>query len=73
MSEFDRNVVRAQEYLKRFRGKTVSHLIGGKHESGNGATFETLSPVDNSVLAKVARGTRTEIDRAAEAAKRAFA
>lgn len=73
MSEFDRNVVRAQEYLKRFRGKTVSHLIGGKHESGNGATFETLSPVDNSVLAKVARGTRAEIDRAAEAAKRAFA
>lgn len=73
MSEFDRNVVRAQEYLKRFRGKAVSHLIGGKHESGNGATFETLSPVDNSVLAKVARGTAADIDKAAEAAKRAFA
>ncbi|MBX3519774.1 MAG: 5-carboxymethyl-2-hydroxymuconate semialdehyde dehydrogenase [Xanthobacteraceae bacterium] len=72
MSEFDRNVVRAQEYLKRFRGKAVSHLIGGKHESGNGATFETLSPVDNSVLAKVARGTAADIDKAAEAARRAF-
>ena len=34
--------------------------------------FETASPIDNTVLAQVARGTAADIDRAAKAAKSAF-
>src|SRR5690606_7414217 len=54
------------------RQETVAHVIDGKPDAGEGKTFETLSPVDNSVLAQVARGTAADIDRAAKVAKRAF-
>ena len=38
----------------------------------SGATFETNSPVDGTVLATVARGNAEDIDRAATAASQAF-
>jgi 5-carboxymethyl-2-hydroxymuconic-semialdehyde dehydrogenase len=69
---FDQSVARAEKHLARFRQDTVAHLIDGKQDAGDGKTFDTLSPVDNSVLAKVARGNAADIDRAAKAAKRAF-
>ncbi|MEX0591233.1 MAG: aldehyde dehydrogenase family protein, partial [Xanthobacteraceae bacterium] len=69
---FDQSLARAEKHLARFRQGTVAHFIDGKADMGDGNTFETLSPVDNSVLAKVARGSATDIDRAARAAKRAF-
>ena len=68
----DKTVARADGFLKRFRDKPVAHLIDGKPDTGSGATFETLSPIDNSVIAKVARGGAAEIDRAAKGAMRAF-
>ena len=67
----DKTVARAEDFLKRFREKPVAHLIDGKQESGS-ATFETHSPIDNSVIAQVARGGAAEIDRAAKAATKAF-
>jgi 5-carboxymethyl-2-hydroxymuconic-semialdehyde dehydrogenase len=70
---FDQSLARAEKHLARFRQGTVAHFIEGKADKGSGQTFESLSPVDNSVLAKVARGGAAEIDRAAHAAKRAFA
>ena len=73
MSEFDEALLRAQRYLARFGGKTLVHLIDGKSVASSGGTFDTLSPVDNTLLAKVARGGPAEIDQAAQAAKRAFA
>jgi 5-carboxymethyl-2-hydroxymuconic-semialdehyde dehydrogenase len=72
MSKLDQSIAQAQKYLSRFKDKPLLHLIDGKPDAGSGATFETLSPVDNSLLAKVARGTPAEIDKAAKAAKRAF-
>jgi 5-carboxymethyl-2-hydroxymuconic-semialdehyde dehydrogenase len=72
VSRFDETLARAEQYLSRFQGKTLGHLIGGKSVAGRD-TFETLSPVDNRLLAKVARGTAADIDEAAKAAKRAFA
>jgi 5-carboxymethyl-2-hydroxymuconic-semialdehyde dehydrogenase len=69
---FDQTLARAEKALARFRQGTVAHLIDGKLDAGSGKTFEALSPVDNSVLARVARGGAAEIDRAAKAAKRAF-
>src|SRR5882724_12550436 len=68
----DKTVARAEEFLKRFRDKTVGHLIDGKPDLGNGATFETHSPIDNTVIAKVARGGAAEVDKAAKAAMKAF-
>jgi len=68
----DKTIARAEGFLKRFREKTVAHLIDGKQDAGSGATFETRSPIDNAVIAKVARGGAPEIDRAAKAATKAF-
>jgi 5-carboxymethyl-2-hydroxymuconic-semialdehyde dehydrogenase len=73
MSEaLDKTIAKAEEFLKRFRQKTVPHLIDGKADAGSGQTFETHSPIDNTVIAKVARGVAAEIDRAAKAATKAF-
>jgi 5-carboxymethyl-2-hydroxymuconic-semialdehyde dehydrogenase len=72
MSAFDDTLARARQYLARFRGKTLDHLIGGKSVTGSGGTFETRSPVDDTLLATVARGTAADIDQAAQSAKRAF-
>lgn len=72
MSTLDTAIAKANGYLDRFRAGTVTHLIDGKPDSGGTGTFETLSPVDNAVLANVARGGAAEIDRAAKAAMKAF-
>ena len=66
------NTTAAERYLARFRGAPVAHLIAGVAEHGTGATFDDLSPVDNSVIAKVAAGGAAEIDKAAKAAMAAF-
>lgn len=68
----DQSLARAEQHLARFRQAGVKHLIDGMPDAGDGKTFETLSPVDNSMLAKVARGNAADIDRAAKAAMRAF-
>lgn len=72
MSAFDDSLARARQYLARFRGKTLHHWIDGKPAAGSGGTFETRSPVDDTLLATVARGTADDIDQAAKTAKRAF-
>ena len=72
MTALETAIAKAEGYLNRFRKGTVPHLIDGKPDSGGNGTFETLSPVDNTALAKVARGGAAEIDRAAKAAMKAF-
>jgi 5-carboxymethyl-2-hydroxymuconic-semialdehyde dehydrogenase len=67
------NIARAERHLARFRGQVLPHFIAGKHHAGlSGKTFDNLSPVDNSVLCKVAAGGAAEIDLAAKAAQAAF-
>ena len=68
----DKSIEQAEGFLKRFRDKPVAHLIDGKPDAGNGQTFETHSPIDNSVIGKVARGGAAEIDKAAKSAMKAF-
>jgi 5-carboxymethyl-2-hydroxymuconic-semialdehyde dehydrogenase len=68
----EETIAKAEGFLARFRRKTVTHLIDGKADAGSGHTFETHSPIDNSVIAQVARGGADEIDRAAKAATKAF-
>ncbi len=72
MSTLDQNLNRLADYLERFQKTGIQNLIGGKDEAGS-KTFETRSPVDESLIANVARGDASDIDRAAKAAKAAFA
>jgi aminomuconate-semialdehyde/2-hydroxymuconate-6-semialdehyde dehydrogenase len=52
---------------------TVRHFIGGEWVgSADGATFESVSPIDNTVIAQVARGGVADADRAVDAARSAF-
>ena len=70
---FEENKARLQALLQPLSANGVGHWIGGKRvEAKSGATFETRSPVDGSLIAKVARGDAADIAAAAEAAKAAF-
>ena len=70
---FQANRDRAAPLLDRLRTEGIGHMIDGKIvPSISGQTFETKSPVDDSVLAGVARGNAEDIDRAATAASLAF-
>ncbi|MDO9714104.1 aldehyde dehydrogenase family protein [Paracraurococcus lichenis] len=54
-------------------GRPKRMLIDGKWvEAASGKTFETLNPATGEVLARVAEGDAEDIDRAVEAARRAF-
>ncbi len=51
----------------------VRHFIGGEFvDSLDGATFDSISPIDNAVVAHVAEGSAADADRAVAAARRAF-
>ncbi|WP_375307565.1 5-carboxymethyl-2-hydroxymuconate semialdehyde dehydrogenase [Bradyrhizobium sp. A11] len=74
MSKLAENIARAERYLARFAQHGVLNRIGGEDvPAADGATFETISPVDLKPLAKVAHGKAADIDRAAKAAHAAFA
>ena len=72
--DFDTNVNDTERLLKRFRDTTLPHFIDGKADPGrSGKTFESLTPVDNSVIGSVAAGDAADVDAACRAADRAFA
>lgn len=53
--------------------KHVRNFIDGEFVDGStGATFESVSPIDNEVIATVAEADATDVDRAVAAARRAF-
>jgi len=68
------NLERLQKYLARYQSGGILNLIDGQSLAGaSGETFTTHSPVDDSLIATVARGNNDDIDAAACAAKNAFA
>jgi 5-carboxymethyl-2-hydroxymuconic-semialdehyde dehydrogenase len=70
---FKANLDRAAPLLAKLKEDGIGHMIDGQIvPSISGATFETRSPVDGAVLAKVARGNAEDIDRAATIAAEAF-
>ncbi|MFC3727220.1 5-carboxymethyl-2-hydroxymuconate semialdehyde dehydrogenase [Neoaquamicrobium sediminum] len=74
MSKLEENIAKADAYLARFREQGVMNRIAGEDlPAADGVTFETISPVDLKPLATIARGTAADIDRAAKAARAAFA
>jgi aminomuconate-semialdehyde/2-hydroxymuconate-6-semialdehyde dehydrogenase len=53
--------------------RTVEHFIDGAWVgSASGATFDSVSPIHNQVVARVASGETADADRAVLAARRAF-
>ena len=53
--------------------RTLRHFIGGEWlEAEQGATFDVMNPLDDSLYAKAAEGTGADMRRAVAAAKAAF-
>jgi aminomuconate-semialdehyde/2-hydroxymuconate-6-semialdehyde dehydrogenase len=53
--------------------RQVRHFIDGRFvDAADGATFASISPIDNSPIATVAEGGAEDVDRAVRAARRAF-
>ncbi len=73
MSLLADNIKSLEGYLARFRASSIQNRIAGADVPGAGGTFQTISPVDESVICDVARGTADDIDAAAQAASDAFA
>jgi len=73
MSDLDTNIGKLDACLARFRDTGILNQIGGEARSAvSGETFETRSPVDESLICMVAKGGSADIDAAAKAAKDAF-
>ena len=73
MAELDTNIEKLNGFLTRFEDKGVLNQIGGQAVAAqSGRTFETSSPVDESLICQVAHGDADDIDAAAQVAKAAF-
>ncbi len=70
---FEEHQTRATALRQAVARSGVLNLIDGKAVGAQSSeTFETLAPLDNSVIATVAAGDRADIDAAAKAATAAF-
>lgn len=63
------NIAKAEGYLARFKENSLGHYINGTWTTGSaGETFENLTPVDNSSMGKVVKGTAEDVNNACKAA-----
>jgi len=68
------NLEKAESSLARFRGETLSHFIGGRHQIGDPVRSQVnTTPSDGQRLGEFTLGGAAEIDAAASAASNAFA
>jgi len=72
MTDLAQRLATLDTHLARFREGGIQNLIGGKTQAGSGGSFETRSPVDESLICAVTRSTAGDVDAAAKAAKAAF-
>ena len=73
MSTFESNIAAVKTFLQKFQNQTTGHFINGEFVIPDGAElFENTSPVDQSLLGKVAIATELEVDQACVAADKAF-
>ncbi|MBK6660292.1 MAG: 5-carboxymethyl-2-hydroxymuconate semialdehyde dehydrogenase [Proteobacteria bacterium] len=69
----DDNLQAAHALLARFRAVTLPHWINGApHAGASGASFDNLTPIDNSLIGQVAAGNAADVDSACRAAQAAF-
>lgn len=72
-NDFQTNLQDTEKLLQRFKEETLPHFIDGKYDAGrSGKTFDSLTPVDNSIIGSVAAGNAEDIDAACTAAESAF-
>jgi 5-carboxymethyl-2-hydroxymuconic-semialdehyde dehydrogenase len=72
MTELAQRLATLDTHLARFRDAGILNLIGGQSVAGSGGSFETHSPVDETLICSVSRSTAADVDAAAKAAKAAF-
>ncbi|NIZ12552.1 5-carboxymethyl-2-hydroxymuconate semialdehyde dehydrogenase [Phaeobacter sp. HF9A] len=72
MRVLDEKLKTLDGYLARFRESGVANRIAGQDVAGSQGVFQSISPVDRSVICDVALGAADDIDRAALAALDAF-
>jgi 5-carboxymethyl-2-hydroxymuconic-semialdehyde dehydrogenase len=73
MTDLAPKIEQLGRHLARYRRDGIMNLIGGEtRPAASGKTFETRSPIDESLIAAVAESDAADIDAAAKAAKAAF-
>ncbi|MCA0202736.1 MAG: 5-carboxymethyl-2-hydroxymuconate semialdehyde dehydrogenase [Proteobacteria bacterium] len=72
MSDLAARLSQLDSHLARYRPGGILNLIGGQDVAGSGGSFETRSPVDESLICAVSRSSAADVDAAAKAAKAAF-
>jgi 5-carboxymethyl-2-hydroxymuconic-semialdehyde dehydrogenase len=73
LPDLQENIARLDGYLAGYRDNGILNHIGGESVPAQaGQTFETRSPVDGSLICKVASGDAADVDAAATAAREAF-
>jgi 5-carboxymethyl-2-hydroxymuconic-semialdehyde dehydrogenase len=73
MSGLQENLRAIENLLAPLKADTLPHFIDGKRDPGrSGKTFDGYTPVDNSVIGKVAAGNAEDIDTACRSAEAAF-
>jgi 5-carboxymethyl-2-hydroxymuconic-semialdehyde dehydrogenase len=73
MSDLENNLNKLDELMAPLKADTLPHFINGRRDPGrSGESFEGYTPVDNSMIGKVASGNADDIDAAAKAAADAF-
>ncbi|WP_298922642.1 5-carboxymethyl-2-hydroxymuconate semialdehyde dehydrogenase [uncultured Roseobacter sp.] len=73
MTVLDDNLGKLATFLEPFRDIGIRNRIAGQDVAGSEGVFQSISPVDKSVICDVARGGAQDIDAAARAAADAFA
>jgi len=73
MTTLEGNLTALDGYLARFRDSGIQNRVAGRDVPGSGGVFNTISPLDESVICTVAHGTAKDVDAAASAASEAFA
>ncbi len=63
----------AEQSVAASEGEVYQNLIGGRWQpASDGRTLDMISPSDGQVFAKIARGTRADVDAAVKAARQAL-
>lgn len=73
MSEFEKNLEAANNYLERFKKNVTGHYINGQETVPEGSkTYENTTPTDQSSLGQVVEGSAADVNAACVAAQNVF-
>ena len=72
MSILEQNIEKLNGYVARFKTSGIKNRINGEDRIGAAGVFQSMSPVDNTVICDVAHGTSEDTDSAVKAASEAF-